>query len=191
MRLLVHFLGAAALACGICTPVISGQSLVHEYVPELRGPMKLAVLGDENILVAEAGAGPNTGRISVIDRDRRRFTIVDGLHLTGFPFAAGNASVQLVDRHTGVATPLVTGLQTAIDVLPVARGTGLLYVLEHSRQLLTGAPGRLLRIDAPDRAPLVLADGLDAPTSLAIDPVTRDILITELRRNRIIRVQIP
>ena len=111
--------------------------------------------------------------------------------LTGFPFAAGNASLQLVDRHRGVATPLMTGLQTAIDVLPIARSQGLFYVLEHSQQLAAGAAGRLLRVDALDRTPLVLADALDAPTSLALDPVTRDVLITELRRNRIVRVQVP
>ena len=34
--------------------------------------MKLVALDDGNVLVAEAGAGPNTGRISVIDRDLRR-----------------------------------------------------------------------------------------------------------------------
>jgi hypothetical protein len=368
---------------GACAPMASGQGLVHEHLSGLKGPMKLVAMDDGNVLVVEAGAGPNTGRISVIDRDRRRFSIVDGLpsaryngeatgpagvllvgrrlfitigggdvslpgpapgseipnpsptsplfssillvefdeaattlplgfwlppeshrrlaagegvyltnvdgetarisrfvdfpdyiaeprpdvpnnvrlsnpfglvghafrldvndasrnlvfsvdvaraeprvllqfppvpnsapigppvvdavpstirgygdsllvsYLTGFPFAAGNASVQLVDRHTGAARPLITGLQTAIDVLPITRGPGLFYVLEHSRQLPAGAPGRLLRIDALDRAPLVLADALDAPTSLAIDPVTGDILVTELRRNRIIRVQVP
>jgi hypothetical protein len=112
-------------------------------------------------------------------------------YLTGFPFAAGNASVQLVDRHGGTARPIVNGLQTAIDVLPVTRGPGLFYVLEHSQQLPMGAPGRLLRIDAPDRAPLVLAGTLDAPTSLAFDPSTGDVLVTELRRNRIVRVQVP
>jgi hypothetical protein len=69
-------------------------------------------------------------------------------YLTGFPFAVGNASLQLVDRHRGVATPLITGLQTAIDVLPITRGTGLFYVLEQSQQLKAGAPGCLLRIDA-------------------------------------------
>jgi hypothetical protein len=383
MRSVAHGLVGAALVWAACAPTASGQGLVHEYLSGLRGPMKLVAMDDGNILVAEAGAGPNTGRVSLIDRDRRRFTIVDGLpsaryngdptgpsgvllvgrrlfitigggdvslpgpapgteipnpsptsplfssillvefsdeatslplgfllapeshqrlaagqsvsltnvdgevvrisrfvdfpdyiaeprpdvpnhvrpsnpfglvghafrldlndasrnlifsvdvaraeprvllqfppvpnnaaigppvvdavpatirgygdsllvsYLTGFPFAAGNASVQLVDRHSGAARPLITGLQTAIDVLPITRGPGQFYVLEHSQQLPAGAPGRLLRIDALDRAPLVLADTLEAPTSLALDPVTRDVLITELRRNRIIRVQVP
>jgi hypothetical protein len=384
MRSIAHSLVWTALVAGACAPTASGQGLVHEYLAGLRGPMKLVAMDDGNILVAEAGAGANTGRISIIDRDRRRFTIVDGLpsarfnggptgpsgvllvgrrlfitigggdvsqpgpaqgseipnptptsplfssilllefddkatrlplgfwlppeshqrlgagegvyltnvdgetarisrfvdfpdyvpeprpdvpnnvrssnpfglvghefrldvndasrnlifsvdtarpeprvlvtfppvpnraapmgpplvdavpstirgygdwllvsYLTGFPFAAGNASLQLVDRHRGVSTPLMTGLQTAIDVLPIARGTGLFYVLEHSQQLTAGGPGRLLRIDALDRTPLVLADALDAPTSLAFDPVTRDVLITELHRNRIVRVQVP
>jgi hypothetical protein len=384
MRSIAHGLVWTALVWGACAPTASGQGLVHEYLSGLRGPMKLVAMDDGNILVAEAGTGANTGRISIIDRDRRRFTIVDGLpsarfngdptgpsgvllvgrrlfitigggdvslpgpvqgseipnpsptsplfssillvefsdaatglplgfwlppeshqrlaagegvyltnvdgqtarisrfvdfpdyiaeprpdvpnnirpsnpfglvghafrldvndasrnlvfsvdvataqprvllhfppvpnaatpmgppvvdavpatirgygdwllvsYLTGFPFAAGNASVQLVDRHDGTARPLITGLQTAIDLLPITRGAGLFYVLEFSRQVTAGAPGRLLRIDALDRAPLVLADTLDAPTSLAIDPVTRDVLVTEQRRNRIIRVQVP
>lgn len=384
MRVFAHGLVGAALVWGACAPSASGQGLVHEYMSGLRGPMKLVALDDGHVLVVEAGAGANTGRISIIDRDRRRFTIVDGLpsarfngdptgpsgvllvgrrlfitigggdvsqpgpaqgseipnpspasplfssillleldekatrlplgfwlppeshqrlaagegvyltnvdgdtarisrfvdfpdyiaeprpdvpnnirpsnpfglvghefrldvndasrnlvfsvdvaraearvlvtfppvpnraapmgppvvdavpatirgygdwllvsYLTGFPFAAGNASVQLVDRHRGVATPLMTGLQTAIDVLPITRSPGLFYVLEHSQQLTAGAAGRLLRIDALDRTPLVLADALDAPTSLAFDPATRDVLITELRRNRIVRVQVP
>ena len=112
-------------------------------------------------------------------------------YLTGFPFAPGNASVQLVNRHTGVAQPLIGGLQTAIDVLPVSRGRGLFYVLEYSREFTAGGPGRVIRIDALDRAPLVLADTLDAPTSLALDPVTGDLLVSEQRRGRIVRVQVP
>lgn len=33
----------------------------------------------------------------------------------------------------GPVTPLVMGLQTAIDVLPVTRGRGVFYVLEYRR----------------------------------------------------------
>lgn len=40
---------------------------------------KLLALPGGELLVAEAGAGANTGRISHIDRDARRFTVIDGL----------------------------------------------------------------------------------------------------------------
>jgi hypothetical protein len=84
-------------------------------------------------------------------------------YLTGAPFVPGAASVQIVDRQTGAHTPLISGLQTAIDVMPVTRGRGLAYVLEFSSNLIARAPGRVLRFDAPDAAPLVMASGLLLP----------------------------
>jgi hypothetical protein len=99
MRIFAHGLVGAALVWGACAPSASGQGLVHEYMSGLRGPMKLVTLDDGNVLVAEAGAGANTGRISIIDRDRRRFTIVDGLpsaRFNGDP--TGPSGVLLVGR---------------------------------------------------------------------------------------------
>ena len=112
-------------------------------------------------------------------------------YLTGAPFAAGLASVQIVNRHTGAYGPLIRGLQTAIDVLPVTRGRGLFYVLEFTSNMQARAPGRVLRFDAPDAAPLVMASGLPSPTGMSIDPVTGDLLVTDLRGGRILLVQLP
>src|SRR5213080_3488768 len=39
--------------------------------------------------------------------------------LSGFPFPPGVAQVRMVDAHTGNDKPFITGLTSAIDVLPV------------------------------------------------------------------------
>ena len=39
--------------------------------------------------------------------------------LTGFPFAPGTSAVERIDPATGAHSPVVTGLTTAIDVIPV------------------------------------------------------------------------
>ncbi len=69
----------AALVCLVVTTVSADGQVVQEYATGLRSPAKLLALSDGSLLVAEAGNGPNTGRISIVDRDRRRFTVVDGL----------------------------------------------------------------------------------------------------------------
>ena len=111
--------------------------------------------------------------------------------LSGFPFGAGTAQVRRVDRVTGASTPVITGLQTAIDVLPVTRGRGQFYVLEYSNNFLAVGPGRLLRIDEEGASPLVIASNLRTPTAMAIDPVTGDMLVTDGDGGRLLLVQIP
>src|SRR5947199_10545628 len=39
--------------------------------------------------------------------------------LSGFPFPPGVAQVRIVDTHTGEDKPFITGLTSAIDLLPV------------------------------------------------------------------------
>lgn len=111
--------------------------------------------------------------------------------LTGFPFGAGAARVVRVDRHTGETTTVVPALQTAIDALPVTRGRGSFYVLEYSGNFLAGAPGRLLLVEDPTRAPLVIATGLLRPTSLSQDARTGDLYVTEVGTGRIMRIAAP
>ena len=67
-----------ALAVSILPDTAPAQ-VVQEYVTGLRAPMKTLPLPDGSLLVSEAGAGPNTGRVSLVDRDGRRFTVVDNL----------------------------------------------------------------------------------------------------------------
>ncbi len=61
--------------------------------------------------------------------------------LTGFPFGPGAASLLRISRATGAVTPIVGGLQTAVDVLPVSGTTDQFYVVEYSNSFLTGGPG--------------------------------------------------
>jgi hypothetical protein len=112
-------------------------------------------------------------------------------YLTGFPFGPGAARVVSIDRHTGAVPPVILGLRTVIDVLPVTRGRGLFYVLEYSTGLLAGAPGRLLLVEDPGRPPLVLAEGLEGPTNMATDVRTGDVFVSEIKTGRIMRVLVP
>ena len=111
--------------------------------------------------------------------------------LTGFPFGPGAASVWRVNRFNGATERVLSGLQTAIDVLPITASGDQSYVLEYSRSFLTDGPGRLLRVDGGRGTSLVLADPLRNPTSMALDTRTGDLFVTELRANRIVRVLIP
>ena len=111
--------------------------------------------------------------------------------LTGFPFGPGAASLFRVSRATGAVTPIVGGLQTAIDVLPVSGTTDQYFVVEYSGSFLTGGPGRVLRVDATRGTRLVLADGLKTPTHLAPDTRTGDLFVTENTGGRILRILMP
>ena len=57
--------------------VPAAAQVVQPFVTGLRGPIKLLALPQSQLLVAEAGNGPNTGRVSFVDRDGRRSTIID------------------------------------------------------------------------------------------------------------------
>ena len=60
-------------------PGSAQDPIVHEHVTGLRAPTRMLALDNGLLLVAEAGHGPNTGRVSLVDRARRRVTIVDQL----------------------------------------------------------------------------------------------------------------
>ena len=45
----------------------------------LKAPMKISLTPGGNLLVCEAGTGPNTGRLSLVKRDGTRITVLDGL----------------------------------------------------------------------------------------------------------------
>jgi len=111
--------------------------------------------------------------------------------LSGFPFGPGAAGVLRVNRSTGATERVLSGLQTAIDVLPVAGTTDQFYVLEYSRAFMTNGPGRLIRVDATRGTSLVLADPLQNATSMALDTRTGDLFVIERRANRIVKVLVP
>jgi len=111
--------------------------------------------------------------------------------LTGFPFGPGAASLLRVSRSTGALTTLASGLQTAVDVLPVPRTSDRYFVIEYSNSFLTGGPGRVLLVDATRATRLVLAEGLRTPTHLAFDTRTGDLFVTENTGGRILRILMP
>jgi hypothetical protein len=110
--------------------------------------------------------------------------------LTGFPFPAGTANVRQYDLDSGVESQLSGGLSTAIDVLPFeASGfCSAFYTLEHSTNLLMGAPGRLQRFDTPNGQPTLVSNTLVTPTSMARHPAGGDLLVTEISPGRITRI---
>ncbi|HVF68125.1 MAG TPA: ScyD/ScyE family protein [Pyrinomonadaceae bacterium] len=132
--------------------------------------------------------------------------------LTGFPFPARAASVRQISTVTGESESYVTNLTTAIDVLtyqgePDRRsaqaaadadeGTAEAarlpnrmthyLALEFSTNFLQNAPGRLL-FDSHDSNPVVLAEPLISPTSMARDPRNGDIFITSMFPGLVVRV---
>lgn len=114
-------------------------------------------------------------------------------YLIGFPFAPGIAEVRSVSLADGTHQTLFGNLTSAIDVLPVPlpSNQSRFYVLEFSADFLAQpqAPGRLKLIsnDGGVNVTTVLSN-LISPTSMARDPETGDLFITEIFPGRIIRV---
>jgi hypothetical protein len=110
--------------------------------------------------------------------------------LSGAPFLPGLGQVRLVKPSTGEHTPLFTGLRTVVDVLPFGGETDGFFVLEFSRDLLSGQPGRVLWYDSPMATPVTFADGLITPVNMAIDPKTGDLLISQLALGRVVALRV-
>ena len=102
---------------------------------------------------------------------------------TGFPFPPGASVVEQIDPLTGDHAPFITGLKTAIDVLPITEGGDTDYlVLQHSSgpgPFFSG-PGLLLRFETPSAPPSVIANCLSRPTSMTLDEKTGTLYVTEL-----------
>ncbi len=101
----------------------------------------------------------------------------------GFPFPPGVSVVQQVDPLTGSQTPFITGLKTAINVLPIGEGGDTDYlVLQHasgSGPFFT-PPGLLLRFETPGGSPTIIANCLTRPTSMTLDGKTGTLYVNEL-----------
>lgn len=112
--------------------------------------------------------------------------------LTGFPFPPGAARVVTVDPATGSYSPFITGLSSAIDVLPVkTRGGGEQFLtLEFSTNQLAGAPGRIQLFASPTAAPVVVSNCLVTPTSMALDEKSGDLFVTEIATGNVIRLAV-
>ncbi|HEY5838212.1 MAG TPA: ScyD/ScyE family protein [Pyrinomonadaceae bacterium] len=110
--------------------------------------------------------------------------------MTSNPFPTGAAQVRMLDPATGSNEPFISNLTAAIDVLPI-RGRGRaseFLTLELSADMQAGAPGRMRRFSSPDATPVVVANCLNSPTSMARDERTGDLYITEIFTGRIVKV---
>lgn len=58
---------------------VQAQCPVTVFATGLKAPNKMIVTPAANLMVSEAGSGPNTGRISIINRSGVRRTLIDGL----------------------------------------------------------------------------------------------------------------
>ncbi|MEO5720889.1 MAG: ScyD/ScyE family protein [Chthoniobacterales bacterium] len=110
----------------------------------------------------------------------------------GVPFPPNTSTVEEIDPLSGSDTPFITGLKTAIDVIPVEENGGTNYlVLQHaSLGPFFGSPGLVLRFTNPAGPPAVLANCLTRPVSMARDPKTGTLYISELA-GRVVRVLAP
>src|SRR5262252_845824 len=79
-RRILFVIGLAFLINAFTNVSVSGQTISTSVVASgLKAPVKTIVTPKGNLLVAEAGNGPNTGRISIIDSSGNRRTLIDGL----------------------------------------------------------------------------------------------------------------
>lgn len=104
----------------------------------------------------------------------------------GAPFAPGSSTVERVSRFAsgGVHAdpPYITGLKTAIGVLPepVAAGAGLLVLQHASVGPFFNGPGLVLRQGTPPSAPTVVANCLTRPTAIARDRQSGRLYVSEV-----------
>jgi hypothetical protein len=114
----------------------------------------------------------------------------------GFPFPEGSSVVEEIDPATGAHTPLITGLKTAIDVLPIRERHDTDYlVLQHASgpglfNVPAPPPGLLLRFDTPGHPPTTVTDCLTRPTSMTFDRWTDTLYVTELG-GRLVAIPVP
>jgi hypothetical protein len=119
----------------------------------------------------------------------QNFLIVE---MTGFPFAAGNGRIEVLDPRTGQTQPFLFGLTMPIDVAWQDRGSqqrARFLTLEYSTAYLQqpAGPGRLTVYDTTEGR--AVKSDLTTPSSMAMGP-GGDIYITERMPGRLLRVRI-
>jgi hypothetical protein len=105
--------------------------------------------------------------------------------LRGFPFPANTAEVRMVNPLSGANSPFITGLTSAVDVLPYNGG---FLTLEISTNLLANQPGRLQYWSSPAGTPTVISNCLIGPSSMVYDKKTATLYVTEIFTGRIIQI---
>ena len=101
----------------------------------------------------------------------------------GVPFAPGTSAVVQIDPSTGVQSPFLSGLKTAIGVLEIKDGGEQSFlVLQNSSgpAPFFAGPGLVLQFESPGGASTTLANCLARPTAMLRDAKTGTLYITEL-----------
>ncbi len=147
------------IATGSFSPLVAFPNIPNPFFPTLGGPFVQAV---------------PTGIASF--QDQLFVTL-----FRGFPFPTGVSSVEQVDPMTGIDTPFINGLTTAIDILPIkGKGATNYLVLQFSSAgPFFQGPGLVLRFNHPAGPPTLLADCLTNPTSMTLDHKTGTLYVSE------------
>lgn len=94
-RKLMQLMLGAALVCVLASARANAQA-VSVFATGLETPSKIILTPGGNLLVAESGGVPNTGRVSIIDRNGNRRTLIAGLP-SGFSAEGGPSGPQGLD----------------------------------------------------------------------------------------------
>jgi hypothetical protein len=113
--------------------------------------------------------------------------------LSGFPFPAGTSQVVSIDPQTGARTPLIAGLSSAVDVIPLRQDDETVgyLTLEYSLVHLAGAPGRLRFFDPSGISSTTLATGLVTPASMVYDRKSGEVVIGLISVGQLVSMQLP
>jgi hypothetical protein len=107
----------------------------------------------------------------------------------GVPFAPGTSTVVSIDPSTGQFTSFISGLKTAIEVIPFkVRSDEDFLILQHSSggAPFFAGPGVVLHLESPGAAQMVIANCLTRPTAMVYDEAVGIIYVAELLTGRIV-----
>jgi hypothetical protein len=109
--------------------------------------------------------------------------------LSGAPgFLAGYSQVWQVDPDSGAAAPLVEGLSSAIDVLPLPQEQNYqsLLTLEYDLNFPKSGSGRLQFFATPISTPSVVSACLITPTSMVYDFNSEQLVIAQMATGQLV-----
>lgn len=150
------------LATRTFSPLVEFPPIPNPLFPSLGGPVLQAV---------------PTGIAADSDKDELLVTL-----FRGAPFPTGTSTVEKIDPETGKDTPFITGLTTAIDILPIKETHEIEFLvleLSNAGPFFAG-PGEILGYDNPSRSPVSVANCLTTPTSMTLDSKNGRLYVSEL-----------
>jgi hypothetical protein len=110
----------------------------------------------------------------------------------GVPFPPGTSTVEQIDPLTGTDNPFITGLKSAIDVLPIEEDDATHYlVLQHaSIGPFFGSPGLVKHFNTSTGPPTIVASCLTRPTTMVLDRKAGTLYVSEFG-GRIVAIPFP